>query len=238
MQERWEKAVRIADRITDSLVLVLCIVIALLCLYAGYDNALVYAHAGDETLLAYKPEKDLEKTRGALSSDCVGWITIDDTGIDYPVMQGEDNSEYLNRDPYGNYALSGSIFLDADNAPDFSDPYSLLYGHHMDYGAMFGALDDFRDSAFFKTHRTGTLITENGPLAVTIFAVLETDVSCREVFDVKGDHDLAGYLQKNAAIYEAPEEGRRILGMSTCRDAGSPGRLVVFGTLGPAPQAQ
>lgn len=42
----------------------------------------------------------------------VAWLTIDDTKIDYPVMQGKDNTEYLNKDPYGDYALAGSIFLD------------------------------------------------------------------------------------------------------------------------------
>ena len=78
----------------------------------------------------------------------VGWIVVDDTNIDYPVMQGYDNSQYLNLDPYGEYSLSGSIFLDSRNSSDFTDPYSIIYGHHMEYGKMFGAIDDYLDDQY------------------------------------------------------------------------------------------
>ncbi|MBR1845920.1 MAG: class B sortase, partial [Oscillospiraceae bacterium] len=63
-------------------------------------------------------------------------------------MQGETNGKYLNTDPYGEYSLSGSIFLDSRNAGDFSDSYSLVYGHHMADGMMFGALDAFFDEGY------------------------------------------------------------------------------------------
>jgi SrtB family sortase len=66
-------------------------------------------------------------------TDLVGFLTVEGTNIDYPVMQGIDNSHYLNTDPFGAYSLSGSIFLDSRSSPDFSDEYSVIYGHHMDY---------------------------------------------------------------------------------------------------------
>lgn len=78
-------------------------------------------------------------------------MTIDDTNIDYPVMQGEDNNEYLNKDPFGNYALSGSIFLDRRNNPEFKDYYSLIYGHHMEHGMMFGAIDEYLNEDYFNS---------------------------------------------------------------------------------------
>ena len=71
--------------------------------------------------------------------------------------RGKENYEYLNKDPYGEFSLSGSIFLDARNDPDFKDDYSLIYGHHMEKGAMFGALDDFQDRAYFDQRRSGTV---------------------------------------------------------------------------------
>ena len=85
-----------------------------------------------------------------------GWLTVDGTNIDYPVMQGKDNNSYLNTDPFGNYSLTGSIFLDSRSSPDFSDEYSVVYGHHMDYGKMFGALDDFLNEKYLKQHSSGS----------------------------------------------------------------------------------
>lgn len=55
-------------------------------------------------------------------------------------MQGEDNMEYLNKDPYGDYSLSGSIYMDSRNTSDMSDDYLLLYGHHMENDYMFGSI--------------------------------------------------------------------------------------------------
>ena len=66
-----------------------------------------------------------------LNKDVVGWITIFDTHISYPVVQGKDNQEYLNKDVFGKFSFSGSIFLDYRNACDFTDSYSIIYGHHM-----------------------------------------------------------------------------------------------------------
>ena len=67
--------------------------------------------------------QDLQK----INADVCGWLTIDDTGIDYPVVRGKDDMEYINKDVYGNFALSGSIFLSSANQPDFTDPYTDLW---------------------------------------------------------------------------------------------------------------
>ena len=88
----------------------------------------------------------------------VGWLTVDGTSIDYPVMQGGNNLTFLNRNPYGEFSLSGSIFLDSRNSPDFSDEYSIIYGHHMAYGKLFGALDAFLDETYTSSHRSRTLL--------------------------------------------------------------------------------
>ena len=56
----------------------------------------------------------------AINKDVAGWITIDDTHIDYPVVQGKDDMEYINKDVYGEFSLSGSIFLSCMNKKDFS----------------------------------------------------------------------------------------------------------------------
>ena len=101
-------------------------------------------------LLKYQPTGDGPNsiTLGELmklNKDVVGWIKIFDTHISYPVVQGKDNQEYLNKDVFGEFSFSGSIFLDYRNACDFTDSYSIIYGHHMEYGAMFGDVVEFKN---------------------------------------------------------------------------------------------
>ena len=96
-------------------------IIALLVVFYGlYDAWYVYHKAGDDAYLQYKPSAgESMDAESPITEDMVAWITVDGTNIDYPVMQGKTNSEYLNIDPYGEYSLSGSIFLDSRNSADF-----------------------------------------------------------------------------------------------------------------------
>lgn len=144
-----KKTIRFFDSAFNRIVAILCLLL-FLCLYAMIDAVNVYLNANDTSVLKYKPELGHGKEAlQELSEDAVAWLTVDNTKIDYPVMQGKNNDEYINKDPFGNFSLSGSIFLDSRNSADFSDPYSILYGHHMEYGAMFGALDDFKRKKLF-----------------------------------------------------------------------------------------
>ena len=88
----------------------------------------------------------------AMNPDVCGWIVMDHTGIDYPIVQGEDNFEYLDKDPLGNPEISGSIFLDWQNNRKFTDPYMVLMGHHMQAGKMFGDLDKYSDETFSEKY--------------------------------------------------------------------------------------
>ena len=115
-----------------------------------------------DDLLSYKPQPgeganpSLEDLM-AINKDVAGWITIDDTHIDYPVVQGKDDMEYINKDVYGEFSLSGSIFLSCMNKKDFSDNYNLVYGHHMANGGMFGDVVSFTEKSYFDKHKTGEL---------------------------------------------------------------------------------
>ena len=221
----WKGAVRWYDRII-SFVLVLVLLIVIYCMY---DNLWVYNHTIDKSILKYKPgTENYDPQQSPISNDMVAWITIDNTNIDYPVMQAKDNVKYLNTDPYGKYTLSGSIFLDSRNSSDFSDDYSLVYGHHMEYGKMFGALDDFLDEKYLKKHSTGTLIIgREGKTSckLKIFAALKVNANETAVFDIAVG-GVKEYLTK--AIKASPEQGKRILALSTCSEDSTPQRIVVF----------
>lgn len=230
--------IKTVDGIVDKAVAFVCLLLFLVCLYASVDALHVYQTARDTSILKFKPaiaEKN-EETLRQLSEDVVAWITIDDTSIDYPVMQGKTNDTYLNKDPYGEFSLSGSIFLDARNAADFTDEYSLVYGHHMDHGAMFGSLDAFKQESYFAQHRTGTLMAAtNKNYAIRLFALCTTLADDNLIFDPASatKADLLSYLSQNALIFDsdAVTPDSTILGLSTCQSADTIERLIVFGTL-------
>ena len=168
------KVLKFFDDVTSALVAVL---LALLAVYAGYalwDNQQVYAAAEEvqASLLTLKPQEGgvpFAELR-AVNADVCAWVTLDGTGVDYPVVQGKDNLTYVNTDVYGNFSLAGTIFLDTRCAPDFAGGYSLLYGHHMVSGQMFGDLEKYQDAAFLREHRTGTLLLPAGACTLAVFA--------------------------------------------------------------------
>lgn len=86
------------------------------------------------------------------NKDVIAYLSFPEAGINYPVVQGTDNSQYLHRNVYGGYSINGSIYLDSDNEKDFSSVSSVIYGHHMNNGSMFGSLErslgNWKDKSF------------------------------------------------------------------------------------------
>ena len=228
------RAIRFVDRITDYALLLFFLLLFLIGGYTMYDTLLIYDAAGGDDLRSFRPMAVTEGEEGfvwdmsALSEDVVAWLTVDDTNIDYPVMQGSDNNEYLNKDPFGEYSLAGSIFLDARNAPDFTDPYSLIYGHHMEYGRMFGALDLFLDEEYFDAHRAATLTVADKIYTIQFFACLEADASVQEIFAPTETGGTLEYVRGHASVWREPE-GERLLALSTCKFPQTTARIIVFG---------
>ena len=118
------KLIRFINYLIDKTLFLICLVFFLLGSYGLYDSYMVYQHTTDNSILKYKPGYETDDADNKeIKENMVAWLTLDDTGVDYPVMQGDDNTEYLNKDPYGDYSLAGSIFLDSRNDPDFKDLY-------------------------------------------------------------------------------------------------------------------
>ena len=212
---------------------IICILLLLIGVYSMLDNMWLYQNAADESVLYYKPGLDAPLGDRIISEKQKAWLYVEDTNIDYPVMQGEDNFEYLNMDPYGEFSLSGAIFLDYRCEEDLTDAYSLVYGHHMEHGKMFGALDDFKDRAYFDAHRNGKVVTKRKVYDFEIFAVCAADGTDPLFFNPQGrlTSEIRHYLRENAIIYVEPDEDLSILALSTCSGDTYMARLLVFGTL-------
>lgn len=217
----------------EKLMLFSFVAVLLIVIYGLYDSWYVFHNAKDDSYLKYKPvEGETIPDDIPITEDMVAWITLDDTNIDYPVMQGEDNSKYLNMNPYGQFSLSGSIFLDSRNSGDFSDRYSILYGHHMEYGVMFGALDEYLNEAYLKSHSEGTLLVGRSKVRtcrLKAFASAKVNVFDNKDFFEPEAEDIDTMIREHAAVYdESVQKSPHILALSTCTEPVSQNRLIVF----------
>lgn len=227
--------VRFLNKIVDLSFLLVCLIMFLIGLYALYDSYLVYQDASDHSLQKFKPGHEQEEEEREIKGNMVAWLTVHGTSIDYPVMQGETNSEFLNKNPYGDYSLSGSIFLDSRNSPDFTDPYSLIYGHHMEHGMMFGAIDRFLDEEFFRTHHTGALIVGDTTYALEFFAIVEAEATDDAIFFPTEHDDLTLPFVWQHALYKSdhywPLDRECIVALSTCKYPDTADRTILFAAI-------
>jgi sortase B len=238
--------VRIANRILNA---VIVLVLAVGFLYSGYglwDTWQIYRSAGvNSEMLKYKPGQSDDTSNPsfaelqAINPDVCAWVTVDGTDIDYPVVQGESNFDYLNKAVDGSFSLSGSVFLDYRNKNDFSDFYSLLFAHHMDGNRMFGALPDFQEKDYFQEHTSGTLYLPGQTYSIEWFSCIYTDAYDTEVFNTTGMEskaaktELLEYLEQKAVQYRdiGVTESDKVIGLSTCADATTDGRVLLFGRM-------
>lgn len=132
-----------------------------------------------------------------------GWLTIPETGIDYPVMQSsrEDPEYYLRRDYRGNYDINGSLFLQADCILGESKNLT-IYGHNMNSGAMFGNLDRYASYDYWKAHPSVFFQTLEGMEEYRIAAVLKADVSMFDFRQVsfQSPQELEAYVAQAKAL--------------------------------------
>ena len=106
-----------------------------------------------------------------INKDVFGWIMIPDTTISYPLLQGGDNSYYLNHSWEGSWNPVGSIYLDYRNAQDFSDFHTIIYGHRMYNDSMFNSLQHYKDADYLEEHPYVYVLHEEGVLRYRVFSV-------------------------------------------------------------------
>ena len=232
-----------ANTIISYMLLISFLVAGVYAGYALWDNSLVFAAVDNvqADMLGLKPEIDEFQRPSfdellAINEDVVGWVTLDNTNIDYPVLQGEDNLEYFNKDIFGNFSLGGSIYLDSRNDPNFEDDYSLLYGHFMERGRMFGDLELYREERFFENNQTGSLMTPEEVYDLEIYATLVVGATDEEIFNPtmwnENLEDLIEFTNENALyINEAAIEGNekpKVLAFTTCTTEFTDARTVVL----------
>lgn len=134
-----------------------------------------------------------------INPDVIGWIVMDGTNIDYPIVQGRDNDSYLTTTYTGKANSSGAIFMDYRNMPDFTDANTIVYGHKMKNRTMFHDLSEYKSQEFFEDHPAFRIYTPNGEYRCEVFAAYVTSaVSESYALDFDGKANFVQYL--NMAI--------------------------------------
>lgn len=176
------------------------------------------------------------------NSDMVGWIQIEGTSIDYPVMQTPaDPNYYLKHDFERNYTDCGCPFMQADCDALCPSDNLIIYGHNMKDGSMFADLAKYRSKDFWQDHKTVWFDTELGSCAYEIFAVIRTTVQedAADAFpfylfvNATAPEDFADYVSacKARALYDTgifAEYGDKLLTLSTCDNITDGGRLLII----------
>lgn len=126
------------------------------------------------------PDKPEEQEEGfkvnfeelfSINPNIVGWIQIEGTNINYPIVQGKDNTYYLKHNIYNKYASAGAIYMDATADKNFESLNTFIYGHYTPSGVMFGELGKYMNQDFYDTHKNIYLYTPNKNFIIEVFSV-------------------------------------------------------------------
>lgn len=228
------RVIKNISTIVDYFILLISILMFAIGSYAIWDTYQVYKLADKGTFEQYKPSPDNKLSYSKFMNenpDVIGWINIYGTGIDYPIVQSTSNEKYVNTSPDGKFSTAGSIFLDYRNKRDFTDFNSIIYGHHMDRGLMFGNIDKFVSKIFFDSHKYGLLYSKNHRSGLEIYALVKTTSSDSMIFtpsfkDEKSKENFIKYINRSSLRkrdFNISKNDRLVL-LNTCTYTGTSGR--------------
>lgn len=131
-----------------------------------------------------------------MNSETVGWISVPNTRIEYPVMQAEDNNFYLTHKPDKKYSKSGSVFMDYRNVDKDSQRHTIIYGHNMRNGTMFHDLTSYKVKDFFEKANTLTLYRNGEKEIYDIYAafIVTADIKFIKT-NFKDDEEFVDYMK-------------------------------------------
>lgn len=182
--------------------------------------------------------EDLQKQ----NSDIIGWLQIENTNINYPVLQGNDNDFYMTHNYKKEYSKEGSLFLDKDYDWTLPSTNLLIYGHNnRGTNEMFTGLINYKDEDYYKKHKTIRFTTNTEDAEYEIISVFLSRVyykSEKDVFryyyfiNAENEQEFNEYVKnsKDASLYDieaTAEYGDQLLTLSTCEFSQEDGRLAI-----------
>ena len=172
----------------------------------------------------------------SINPDVIGWIYIGVEDISYPIVQADDNDYYLHRTVEGTENFAGSIFMEYQNSPDFSDPNTIIYGHNMKDLSMFAKLHFIYEYEDYLLDDSFWIITPDGSYEYKIFS-MEYTVSDGNAYTLFSgpSQEFTDYITTRASqsVVQLPlgeyDENSKVVTLSTCTSSYGEGRFVVQG---------
>ncbi|WP_163578579.1 class B sortase [Gracilibacillus thailandensis] len=170
-----------------------------------------------------------------INEDYIGWLSIENTDIDYPVVLGPDNQYYLNHNFYQEEDFVGTIFMDYRNTVNPMNQHSIIYGHNMKDKSMFGSLSDIIEDPTFEDYQI-TFEVDDSIYVWEIFSVyVSTETNwMKKDFDTPEAYNWFLEHIKESSIHSSNgeiEETDRIITLATCTDSNSDKRVIVHAKL-------
>ena len=232
--------IRAAHELVNTTVLIIILLLFAFGCYAVWDSGQIHNAASSARYEKYNPanEGSFEYLQ-SINPDVFAWLTVYDTNIDYPMVQGRDNMEYVNTSAEGRHSLSGSIFLDYRNSPHFEDFSSIVYGHYMESRTMFSEIALFSDKGYFDARRYGMLFFDGKEHGLEFFAFVHTDANNSRIFrvNITGPEAQQAYLDLlmeeavNIRGDVSVTVNDRIILLSTCSPNSTSGRDILIGRI-------
>lgn len=202
---------------------------------SGQEVRTVFEDGEKKTLPVLKNPIDFTQLL-SVNSDIVGWLRIRALDISYPVVQGKDNDYYLHRTFEKTDNFAGCLFVNSYNMGDFTDQNTIIYGHNMKNGSMFGKLKNFNDPEVFKKSRYFWIFTPDFIYQYRIFSASVVDKTgltyqisfTDDEFDQFISRAYSNSVVDNQDVTVTKED--RIVTLSTCTGDDST-RFVVMGKL-------
>lgn len=167
------------------------------------------------------------------NEDIVGWLYLEDSPINYPVVQSNDNDYYLRRLVNGEYNIAGSLFMDYRNDSNLEDDNTIIYGHNMKNNTMFGSLQEYKSQDYYDNHKVMYYFTPEKNYIIELFTgytiSVESDIYDLSVIDSSKLEELISKsdFESNTKVTEED----KIITLSTCAYEYDGARYIVMGVL-------
>ena len=234
------------------LVIIVCILYLAYTAFEAKKNESLYNNNNTEIISKnnFSTDTEINEFKQQLlnlkdvNKDIIGWISIDNTNISYPLLQTVDNSYYLTHNYKNETSNYGSIFMHKNSVLTNEFSNLIIYGHNMnDNSQMFSSLLNYRDKDFYDNHKTIRITTEDREYVYTVFAVFKsrvyensdtTSFKYYSYVDLYSKDTFNEYISncKKYQLYNTGVSavyGNQLITLSTCEYSQDNGRLVVVG---------